>query len=69
MVSNWHSVNVLDYIQGKLIPSFFSATKRYRFLSFAGSHPWDAEVSVYILQANIKISVRNVRKQIRKTVR
>ena len=42
---------------------------RYRSLSFAGSHPWDIEISVYISQVNIKISVRIVCELIRKTSR
>ena len=47
----------LLYIRRELIPSF-SATKRYRFLSFASCHSGDVKIVCCILQVNINVAVR-----------
>ena len=58
----------LFYIQWKLIPSY-SASKRYRFFSFACFHPRYKEISGCICQASTNIPVRAFCEQIRKIAR
>ena len=58
----------LFYIQWKLIPSY-SASKRYRFFSFACFHPRYKKISGCICQTSTNIPVRAFCEQIRKIVR
>ena len=53
------------YIRRKLIPSF-SATIRYRFLSFASCHSGDVKIVCCISQVNINTSVSILCEQIRR---
>ena len=56
------------YNRRKLVPTF-SATIRYRFLSFASGHSGDVKIVCCILQVNINTSVSIYCEQIRKVAR